>query len=1826
VALTFFTAPSVLIAINSDSPSGSQPEKLSVRSYPHPKLRGQLQFSDKAAQRDPAQRLKDLKARMQRKADREIAQAQPPSQPPMPFQKAVLQVAAFFSFGPGVRARPGSGALITPEGHLATNSHVIRSGGGFCAQPPVQGELAPLIVLLVTEDLQKPPVPRYVADLITDDLQLDVAVLKISRELKEGLNNLQELEEKVSAAGSRDAFLNQWAKEGLVRSIPIQPLILWDSDAALVGQRVTALGYPRPDDKLRNPSLNTDDRGNIQAKPEGFLRVGAAFAAPGSSGGAVVRSEEGREYLIGIICAGEFGTGQGVALARPINAAVDGPIKAAQLTINQAPVAHFIPKPLLPRPRETVVFDALERSRDRDGSIQECQWQIKENGQSLTLPGCRVERSFPPDSRPKVTLTVRDDKGLSDVFSQEILLKVEEGPCRVKLRGSDGQLKAEFDSIQAAINQAGPGDVIEVIPPTPPRACAESVEIKGKRELTLRGARSIDEALAFVLAGDGTKPTVLITDSENITLQGLTITQGNPGVRAENSRAIRLKQSILKANRAHGILWVSSSGRVSDDSRLEDTLADLQGLFGHGLTAEQKSVVDVIDTEVAENAGAGVTALGESELKLEFVQVRGNEGGLLIDGAKQVALRDVKVRANSKTGISAKKTTLIIVSSWIEDNREDGLSLTDVAAEIKENTAIARNSDGIEVRGTARLILQNSRISDNEDNGLFAWGSVQVSVTNSTISSNKGIGLFFQDSVQTMLANTQVFDNGGSGLSAGGDAVQVVLTNVQVLDNYSSGLDVWDSSTVSLTSSQVSGNGGSGVSVEDSAQLVLADSVISDNGDYCMVFGSDRICNGITVEWKAQVTIINSIIRNNTDWGVAVTLRKCGYSDFFTGKVILQGSNVVVNNNRSRKHPQPGNLCLADAPDAVIRPSGPLLVVQPQRLVFWFLSDGSPLLPQRLILTNLGSTPLSWTATTGIPGLQLKPTAGSLTTDQETELEVAVKPQELAAQSYEGRITIAASGAQRNPIVVAVALRQAKALRVPQDFSTIKEAVKAAEEGDVILIAPGTYRENLIIKKPLTLRGAGRERTRIYGAAGDEPVLIIEDNAQVALEALTVSGSEGDGIQIYDLSPVSLSNSVISGNKGDGLFVGDLAWVTLSNCQVSDNFYGLSIRGSARATIINSTFNNDTILMGVLSHAVISHTMMTGSRYVGILMEDASRAIISYSQISDNKQGGILMEDSAYLELHDSIIKDNKGPYSDTENIWMLDSTQATIVNSTISGSGDNGIEISDSAQVTLTNSTVSANKSHGLHVKDSAQVRLLNSTISGNKGSGIAISDQAQATIYNTTISDQHDDGTVEFPFAVGVSVRGSAKLELRDSVIKNNQDIGILLRESAEATMRDTTISANNTGISVWGSAQATIQENTIQGNKECGIWSSSDKPVRGGKNRMGDNLQGDLCGKVPPSLRIPLANQTDRIQLSVPQDYKTLQEAIDAIAPGGTITIAAGTHNVAGLTIYKDVTLQGAAEQQTIVKGGISICCKARQVQLEKLIVRESPVTGLLLSADEAMRVAISDSAISANRRHGIGVENSTQVTLQNSEISGNGHWGIYLYGSSQAMVSNTIVSRNGYDCAFLSNLGGWWGPPIWITVYICGGIEVGAKGQLELRDSTIKDNKVNGIELEQSAQATIFNTLISGNGEGGIIIDDQSQATINSTKISGNGGHGLVVGDSHVMISNTTIEGNGTSGWCNGRESFCNGIWAKSFSGVQVQLIVSDSIITNNKDWGMATWLKKCGYQDDFFAGSVIFQGRNKIEGNNKSGDQNGMGNPGNHPWNRPEVPDGQVCLP
>ena len=57
-------------------------------------------------------------------------------------------------------------------------------------------------------------------------------------------------------------------------------------------------------------------------------------------------------------------------------------------------------------------------------------------------------------------------------------------------------------------------------------------------------------------------------------------------------------------------------------------------------------------------------------------------------------------------------------------------------------------------------------------------------------------------------------------------------------------------------------------------------------------------------------------------------------------------------------------------------------------------------------------------------------------------------------------------------------------LKVPQDFPTIQAAVNAAPEGATVVVAPGTYIENITMAKSLTLQGSGRENTILEPVPG----------------------------------------------------------------------------------------------------------------------------------------------------------------------------------------------------------------------------------------------------------------------------------------------------------------------------------------------------------------------------------------------------------------------------------------------------------------------------------------------------------------------------------------------------------------------------------------------------------------------------------------------------------------------------------------------------------------------------------------------------------------------
>jgi Ca2+-binding RTX toxin-like protein/chemotaxis receptor (MCP) glutamine deamidase CheD len=159
-------------------------------------------------------------------------------------------------------------------------------------------------------------------------------------------------------------------------------------------------------------------------------------------------------------------------------------------------------------------------------------------------------------------------------------------------------------------------------------------------------------------------------------------------------------------------------------------------------------------------------------------------------------------------------------------------------------------------------------------------------------------------------------------------------------------------------------------------------------------------------------------------------------------------------------------------------------------------------------------------------------------------------------------------------------------------FATIQDAVNAAVDGDTILIAAGTYAENVVVDEAITLIGMGGATSVIIDPASGT--------------GLTVSGNIGSGTVTIDgigfqggtngvsatgavtLGHLEILNSSFSGNSQHGVFVNGksdgIGKVTVSGSSFSNNGDGSSngdgdivlfeYRGDA--TIQNVTINNAT--------------------------------------------------------------------------------------------------------------------------------------------------------------------------------------------------------------------------------------------------------------------------------------------------------------------------------------------------------------------------------------------------------------------------------------------------------------------------------------------------------------------------------------------------------------------------------------------------------------------------------------------------------------------------
>lgn len=156
-------------------------------------------------------------------------------------------------------------------------------------------------------------------------------------------------------------------------------------------------------------------------------------------------------------------------------------------------------------------------------------------------------------------------------------------------------------------------------------------------------------------------------------------------------------------------------------------------------------------------------------------------------------------------------------------------------------------------------------------------------------------------------------------------------------------------------------------------------------------------------------------------------------------------------------------------------------------------------------------------------------------------------------------------------VACAGALR-ADTLSVPNDFSTIQAAIDAADDNDVVLVEPGTYSENLVLRSNVDVVGRETARTLLAPDDDEMPTVTIENVTGVRFSNFTLIDS-GIGIAVRLSTSIDVANVVFDRVRDVGLDV-DGSSVEATNNVFFEN--GVAIqRVTAAVEIENNIFSRN---------------------------------------------------------------------------------------------------------------------------------------------------------------------------------------------------------------------------------------------------------------------------------------------------------------------------------------------------------------------------------------------------------------------------------------------------------------------------------------------------------------------------------------------------------------------------------------------------------------------------------------------------------------------------
>lgn len=225
-------------------------------------------------------------------------------------------------------------------------------------------------------------------------------------------------------------------------------------------------------------------------------------------------------------------------------------------------------------------------------------------------------------------------------------------------------------------------------------------------------------------------------------------------------------------------------------------------------------------------------------------------------------------------------------------------------------------------------------------------------------------------------------------------------------------------------------------------------------------------------------------------------------------------------------------------------------------------------------------------------------------------------------------------------------------------YSTIQSAVNDAStlNGDIIQVSSGTYKENVVINKKLTLMAAINANVILQSPNTYGTIITINSLGNgTKIQGFTINGSTSThGIFLYNVSDCVITGNIINNNV------------------TNNNANGIETNGATHCTISGNNINNNGNGIGLTNnsnHNTIENNFLTYNNFDGIDLNNSNYNIVQNNTASHNKFNGIHINYSNYNTVYNNTTTYQNNEY-DSTGIYVYNGSNNSLKNNILTYNG----------------------------------------------------------------------------------------------------------------------------------------------------------------------------------------------------------------------------------------------------------------------------------------------------------------------------------------------------------------------------------------------------------------------------------------------------------------------------------------------------------------------------------------------------------------------------